>query len=141
MARSGISTASPNTFCAFHVLRKSDHSPFKAEVDHSNNRLSELRGERDLRQQYQDGAIVALSGGFDFFASKYNRAVQAKRQPGSSFKPFIYSAALDKEFTPATIINDAPVVFEDVALEGTWRPKNYSGRFYGPTRMREAQVA
>ena len=88
----------------------------------------------------QDGAIVALSGGFDFFASKYNRAVQAKRQPGSSFKPFIYSAALAKDYTPATIINDAPVVFKDVALEGTWRPKNYSGRFFGPTRMREALV-
>ncbi|MCH8958527.1 MAG: transglycosylase domain-containing protein, partial [Proteobacteria bacterium] len=88
----------------------------------------------------QDGAIVALSGGFDFFASKYNRAVQAKRQPGSSFKPFIYSAALAKDYTPATLINDAPVVFKDVALEGTWRPKNYSGRFFGPTRMREALV-
>jgi penicillin-binding protein 1A len=88
----------------------------------------------------QDGAIVALSGGFDFFASKYNRATQARRQPGSSFKPFIYSAALAEDYTPATVINDAPVVFEDVALEGTWRPKNYSGRFYGPTRMREALV-
>ncbi|MCZ6913045.1 MAG: penicillin-binding protein 1A [Proteobacteria bacterium] len=88
----------------------------------------------------QDGAIVALSGGFDFFASKYNRAVQAKRQPGSSFKPFIYSAALAEDYTPATIINDAPVVFEDVTLERTWRPKNYIGRFYGPTRMREALV-
>ncbi len=88
----------------------------------------------------QDGAIVALSGGFDFFASKYNRAVQAKRQPGSSFKPFIYSAALAKDYTPATIINDAPVVFEDAALEGIWRPKNYAGIFFGPTRMREALV-
>lgn len=88
----------------------------------------------------QDGAIVALSGGFDFFASKYNRAAQAKRQPGSSFKPFIYSAALDKDYTPATIINDAPVVFDDDTLEQTWRPQNYSGKFYGPTRMREALV-
>ena len=88
----------------------------------------------------QDGAIVALSGGFDFFTSKYNRAVQAKRQPGSSFKPFIFSAALAEDYTPATIINDAPVVFEDLALEGTWRPVNYAGIFYGPTRMREALV-
>ncbi|KPK40562.1 MAG: peptidase [Gammaproteobacteria bacterium SG8_47] len=87
-----------------------------------------------------DGAIRALVGGFDYFHSKFNRAVQAQRQPGSSFKPFIYSAALDKEFTAATIVNDAPVVFEDSGLEATWRPENYSGRFYGPTRLRQALV-
>ncbi len=85
-----------------------------------------------------DGAIVALSGGFDYYRSKFNRAVQAKRQPGSSFKPMIYSAALEQGYTPASIINDAPVVFDDDALEATWRPENYSGRFYGPTRLREA---
>ncbi|NLO80900.1 MAG: penicillin-binding protein 1A [Xanthomonadaceae bacterium] len=83
-----------------------------------------------------DGAIRALVGGFDFFRSKFNRATQAQRQPGSAFKPFVYSAALEKGFTPATIVNDAPVVFRDEALEGTWRPENYSGRFYGPTRLR-----
>ncbi|MGD8497744.1 MAG: penicillin-binding protein 1A [Chromatiales bacterium] len=86
----------------------------------------------------RDGAMLALVGGFDFFHSKFNRAVQAERQPGSAFKPFIYSAALEKDFTPATIVNDAPVVFEDDALEATWRPENYSGRFYGPTRLRVA---
>lgn len=85
-----------------------------------------------------DGAIIALAGGFDFFRSKFNRATQALRQPGSAFKPFVYSAALEKGFTPATIINDAPVVFRDQALEGVWRPENYSGRFYGPTRLRTA---
>lgn len=85
-----------------------------------------------------DGAILALTGGFDFFASKFNRATQARRQPGSSFKPFIYSAALDAGFTPASIINDAPVVFEDRLTEDSWRPQNYSGKFYGPTRMRLA---
>jgi len=85
-----------------------------------------------------DGAIVALVGGFDFLLSKFNRATQAERQPGSDFKPFIYSAALEKGYTAATLINDAPVVFEDSALEGTWRPENYSGRFYGPTRLRVA---
>jgi len=85
-----------------------------------------------------DGAILALSGGFDFYLSKFNRATQAQRQPGSSFKPFIYSAALKKGYTPASIFNDAPVVFEDAALEDTWRPENYSGKFYGPTRMRVA---
>ena len=86
----------------------------------------------------KNGAILALVGGFDYYYSKFNRAIQAKRQPGSSFKPFIYSAALDSGYTPASIINDAPVVFEDVALEDTWRPQNYSGKFFGPTRLRVA---
>ena len=85
-----------------------------------------------------DGAIVALVGGFDFSHSKFNRATQAMRQPGSSFKPVIYSAALEKGFTAASMINDAPVVFDDPKLEATWRPENYSGQFYGPTRLREA---
>ncbi|MCZ6796392.1 MAG: penicillin-binding protein 1A [Gammaproteobacteria bacterium] len=87
-----------------------------------------------------DGAIRAMVGGFDYFKNKFNRATQARRQPGSNFKPFIYSAALEKNFTAASIINDAPVVFEDDSLETTWRPENYSGRFYGPTRLREALV-
>ncbi len=87
-----------------------------------------------------DGAIKALTGGFDFFYSKFNRATQAKRQPGSSFKPFVYSAALEKGFTPASIINDAPVVFDDPSLETSWRPENYSGRIYGPTRLRQALI-
>jgi penicillin-binding protein 1A len=87
-----------------------------------------------------NGAVQALVGGFDYFHHKFNRAVQAKRQPGSNFKPFIYSAALEKGFTPASLINDAPVVFDDDSLEATWRPENYSGRFYGPTRLREALV-
>ena len=87
-----------------------------------------------------DGAIRALVGGFDFQASKFNRITQAERQPGSNFKPFIYSAALADGFTPASLINDAPVVFEDEGLEATWRPENYSGRVFGPTRLREALV-
>lgn len=87
-----------------------------------------------------DGAINSLVGGFDFFKNKFNRATQARRQPGSNFKPFIYSAALERGFTPASIVNDAPVVFDDDSLEATWRPENYSGKFYGPTRFREALV-
>ncbi|MEE8429536.1 MAG: transglycosylase domain-containing protein, partial [Gammaproteobacteria bacterium] len=86
----------------------------------------------------EDGAIIALTGGFDYYYNKFNRAVQARRQPGSSFKPFIYSAALENGYTAASIINDAPVVFDDPALENTWRPENYSRRFHGPTRLREA---
>ncbi len=85
-----------------------------------------------------DGAIVALAGGFDFRRSKFNRAVQAQRQPGSNFKPFLYSAALENGFTAASLINDAPVVFDDPSLEAAWRPENYSGKFFGPTRLRVA---
>lgn len=87
-----------------------------------------------------DGSIISMVGGFDFFNSKFNRATQAKRQPGSNFKPFIYSSALEYGFTAASLINDAPVVFEDESLEASWRPENYSGRVFGPTRLREALV-
>ncbi len=87
-----------------------------------------------------DGAVVALVGGYDFSNNKFNRAVQARRQPGSSFKPFVYSAALENGFTAATLVPDSPVVFDDPLLEDTWRPENYSGRFGGPMRLREALV-
>lgn len=85
-----------------------------------------------------DGAIVSLVGGFNFHHNKFNRVTQAIRQPGSNIKPFIYTAALANGFTPATLINDAPVVFHDDQLEADWRPENYSKKFYGPTRLREA---
>ncbi len=85
-----------------------------------------------------DGAIRALVGGFDYYRSKFNRAIQAKRQPGSGFKAFIYSAALEAGFNAASIINDAPIVIDDYRLETEWRPQNYSGKFYGPTRLRDA---
>lgn len=87
-----------------------------------------------------DGGITAIQGGFDYFHSSYNRVTQSRRQPGSGFKPFIYSAALENGYTAASMINDAPVVFDDPGLENTWRPENYSGRFFGPTRLREALV-
>lgn len=87
-----------------------------------------------------DGAITSLVGGFDFAMTKFNRVTQAQRQPGSSFKPFIYSAALAHGNTAATIVLDAPVVINSSELEAVWRPINYSGRFYGPTRLREALV-
>ncbi len=89
----------------------------------------------------QDGAIRALVGGFDFNRNKYNHVTQALRQPGSSFKPFIYSAALEKGFTPATIINDAPLTF-DASQTGSepWQPKNFDGKFAGPIRLRTGLV-
>lgn len=85
-----------------------------------------------------DGAIRAIVGGMGFEHSKFNRATQARRQPGSAFKPFVYAAALDAGYTAASIINDAPIVLEDSSLEDIWRPENDSGRFYGPTRLRWA---
>jgi penicillin-binding protein 1A len=88
----------------------------------------------------QDGSISSLAGGFDFTTSKFNRATQASRQPGSSFKPFIYSAALEHGNTVATVVLDAPIVISSSELEAVWRPINYSGRFYGPTRLRDAIV-
>ncbi len=85
-----------------------------------------------------DGKILALSGGFDFFHNKYNRVTQSKRQPGSGFKPIIYTTALENGYSVASIINDAPVVVSGSSLESDWRPENYSRKFYGPTRLRTA---
>ncbi len=86
----------------------------------------------------EDGAIVSIVGGMGFELSKFNRVTQSRRQPGSNFKPFVYSAALEAGFTAASIINDAPIVLADSSLEDVWRPENDSGQFYGPTRLRLA---
>ena len=85
-----------------------------------------------------NGAIVSVVGGMGFELSKFNRATQAMRQPGSNFKPFLYAAALEEGFTAASIVNDAPVVMEDSSLEDIWRPENDGGVFHGPTRLRWA---
>ena len=86
-----------------------------------------------------DGAVKALVGGFNFHLSKFNRAVQTARQPGSSFKPFIYSAAFSRGYTPASIINDAPIALPDPSKPGgLWTPQNDDGKFRGPMRLREA---
>jgi penicillin-binding protein 1A len=89
--------------------------------------------------QPEDGAVRAIVGGLSFARSKFNRVTQARRQPGSSFKPFLYSAAFERGYTPATIVLDAPVVFRDRAGH-VWRPQNDNGTFAGPMRMREALV-
>ena len=83
------------------------------------------------------GSIKALVGGYDFFLSKFNRAEQSSPLLGSNFKPFLYASAFSEGFTASTLINDAPIIFEDEALEEKWRPRNASGKFYGPTRLRE----
>jgi penicillin-binding protein 1A len=87
-----------------------------------------------------DGAVQALVGGFDFRLGEYNRVTQARRQPGSGFKPFLYTAALAKGYTPASIFLDAPVVFVNTNPDDDWRPGNYEGKFSGPMRLRDALV-
>lgn len=88
----------------------------------------------------QDGAIVSLVGGFDFFSNQFNRATQARRQPGSGIKPFLYSAALDAGHTPASIFMDMPIMMTTGNMEENWRPQNSSREFSGPMRLREALV-
>jgi len=88
----------------------------------------------------RDGAVVALVGGFDYFQSKFNRVTQARRQPGSGFKPFVYAAAFDKGYTPASIVLDAPIVIDEAGTEQAWRPKESENKFAGPVRLRDALV-
>ena len=110
------------------------------KIDEENWRLSQLPGVEGalVSLNPDNGAILALSGGFNFYASKFNRVTQARRQPGSNIKPFIYSAALDNGFTAASLISGAPVVIRDNNLGSSWRPENYSKKFFGKIRMREA---
>ena len=119
------------------------------QVKSLNPKTGEVRVTLDQEPEVQ-GALVAIDpytgyvkdlvGGDDYKKTEFNRVIQSRRQPGSSFKPIIYAAALDKGFTPASIIVDSPVIFEQ-ALEGqTWKPKNYDAIFYGPTTFREALI-
>ncbi|MBK6727392.1 MAG: penicillin-binding protein 1A [Xanthomonadales bacterium] len=108
-----------------------------------NWRLSQLpRAQAALAAiDPEDGAIRAITGGFSFTLSKFNRATQSNRQPGSSFKPFVYAAAFERGFNPASIVNDAPLAFADPSAEGgVWKPQNDNEKFYGPMRLREAMV-
>jgi penicillin-binding protein 1A len=95
--------------------------------------------------EVQSGDVKAMVGGRDFSETQFNRAIQSRRQPGSAFKPIIYAAALDKEvddpakaYTPATVIIDSPIVYEDQDRDFTWKPKNYKEKFFGPTLLRDA---
>lgn len=107
-----------------------------AKGDWSVTQLPEVEGAF-IAIDPRTGAIRAMVGGFDYSKSKFNHATQAWRQPGSSFKPFIYSAALEKGFTPATVINDAPLFFDATSTGSQpWEPKNYDGKFEGPMSLR-----
>jgi penicillin-binding protein 1A len=86
----------------------------------------------------QTGYVKAMIGGRTYKNSQFNRAIQSRRQPGSAFKPIVYAAALDKGFTPATVLIDSPIVFQDDEMDFTWKPKNYKKKFYGPTLFRNA---
>lgn len=86
----------------------------------------------------ETGLVKAMIGGMDFRESQFNRATQSRRQPGSAFKPIIYAAALDKGYTPASMIIDSPIVFQDTERDFTWKPRNYGEKFYGPTLFRNA---
>jgi len=86
------------------------------------------------------GHVRAMVGGIDFHTSQFNRAIQSRRQPGSAFKPFTYAAALDKGYTPATIIIDSPIIYTDDQMDWKWKPKNYKEKFYGPTLFRTALI-
>ena len=126
---------------ASEVLRRGDVARLLTREDGSH-RLAQVPAVQGAMVSLdgRDGAILALVGGLDFRQSKFNRAAQAFRQPGSNIKPFIYAAAMEHGFTPASMINDAPVVFQDPGLEKVWRPENDSGKFYGPTSLRNALV-
>ncbi len=118
-----------------HVLHEKEGGPAElAELPETEGALVAL--------DPNDGAILSLVGGFDYFGSqgKFNRVTQARRQPGSGFKPFMYAAALAGNFTPASVILDAPIIMDDPNLEEVWRPENSGGGFGGPTRLREALV-
>ncbi|GAJ18407.1 unnamed protein product, partial [marine sediment metagenome] len=93
-----------------------------------------------LCMDVKTGAIKAMVGGKSFKKSEFNRATQSRRQPGSAFKPFIYTAAFDKGMTPSTIVIDSPVIFKDTLKDSLWKPQNYEEKFYGPTTLRTALV-
>jgi len=118
-----------------YVVREKEDGPIElGQVPEAESALVSL--------DPNNGAIMSLVGGFDFFEGqgKFNRVTMAKRQPGSGFKPFMYAAALAGDFTPASVILDAPIIMDDPALEEVWRPKNAEGGFGGPTRLRDALV-
>ena len=133
--------AKPKT--AADILKKGDLIRIQEQQDKEGNsywRLAQIPAVSGALVSLDptNGAVNALVGGYDFYSSKFNRAIQARRQPGSGFKPVIYSAALEAGYTAASIINDAPVIMEANGDDDTWRPENYSGKFYGPTRLRWA---
>ena len=116
------------------VVETSEDKPWKLALEQEPKVEGAL-----VSMDPRSGEVLALCGGYDFFRSQFNRATQALRQPGSAFKPIVYSAALDNGFTAASIVLDAPIVYEDGTGE-MWKPENFEGIFYGPTLLRTALV-
>lgn len=138
-----VNSMGPLPKTAHQIASTGDQIFLLEAINSENNSSWSLAQEPQVQSAFaslnpQNGALLALVGGFSFHHNKFNRATQAARQPGSNFKPFIYTAALENGYTAASIINDAPVVFDDDQLENAWRPENYSGKFFGPTRLRTA---
>jgi len=119
---------------------KVKETPEKADALHLALEQEPLAQAALLCIESETGHIKAMLGGRDFRISQFNRAVQSRRQPGSAFKPIIYAAALDKGYTPATVIIDSPIVYSDAERDFTWKPKNYKEKFFGPTLFREALI-
>jgi penicillin-binding protein 1A len=109
--------------------------PGKSEGQFILHQIPEISGAMVVEDPWT-GRVLAMVGGFSFDQSQFNRATQALRQPGSSFKPFVYAAALDNGYTPSTVVLDAPVEIDQGPGVGTWRPENYEGKFYGPATLR-----
>jgi penicillin-binding protein 1A len=121
------------------LLKVKGINPKTGEIRVSLDQEPEVQGALVAIDPYT-GYVKAMVGGYDFKKTEFNRAVQSRRQPGSAFKPIIYAAALDKGYTPASIIVDSPVIFEDALKDQPWKPKNYDATFYGPTAFRDALV-
>jgi len=130
----------PRPESAEQIVKPGDLVRIQRTVD--SLRLAQLpRAEAGLVSlDPADGAIRAMVGGFDFQRSKFNRITDAERQPGSSFKPFIYSAAFEKGYTLASLVNDAPVIYQNPSNDSFWRPQNDERHFYGPTSLRDALI-
>ena len=105
--------------------------PAKTEGQFTLHQIPEVSGAMVVEDPWT-GRVLAMVGGFSFDQSQFNRATQALRQPGSSFKPFVYAAALDNGYTPSTIVLDAPLEIDQGPGVGVWRPENYEGKFYWP---------
>jgi penicillin-binding protein 1A len=134
-------TVGPSPAKAAQVLKKGDVVYVVAD-ENGHAQLAQVPEAQSalVALDPNDGSIVSLVGGFDYFTNKYNRVTQARRLPGSGFKPFLYSAALEHGVTPASVFLDAPIVLEGNGAEEAWRPENNERQFGGPTRLREALV-
>ncbi|MBF0102137.1 MAG: penicillin-binding protein 1A [Desulfobacterales bacterium] len=127
------------------VLKTGDVILVRLKALREGNELWQLALEQEPETQaallcldVETGYVKAMMGGRDFSNSQFNRAIQSKRQPGSAFKPIVYAAAIDKGYTPASIIIDSPIAFQNQGSDTVWKPKNYVEKFYGPTLLREA---